>query len=139
MFMKQAFSRPIAHFVPLAQGMDVCTFAELPDKELAEVWHACRQAEDSRVFQVNPDIIPREIGDEWMLIPTGTFAQRFNGMISQNEYSHYVWHQFSEPHSIAEVMEAVHAEYEDATHIMDIEVHRLIEDYVNMGLLLEKK
>lgn len=139
MFMKQAFSRPIAHFVPLAQGMDVCTFAELPDQELAEVWHACREAEDSRVFQVNPDVIPREIGDEWMLIPTGTFAQRFNGMISQNEYSHYVWHQFSEPHSIAEVMEAVHAEYEDAMHIMDIEVHRLIEDYVNMGLLQEKK
>lgn len=139
MFMKQAFSRPIAHFVPLAQGMDACTFAELPDKELAEVWHACRLAEDSRVFQVNPDVILREIGDEWMLVPTGTFAQRFNGMISQNEYSHYVWHQFTEPHSIAEVMEAVQAEYEDATHIMDIEVHRLIEDYVNMGLLLEKK
>lgn len=137
--MKQAFSRPVSHFVPLAEGIDARTLAELPEQELAQAWHACRQAEDSRVFQVNPDIIPREIGDEWMLIPTGTFAQHFNGMISQNEFSHFVWHQFAEPRAIAEVMQAVHAEYEDATHVMDVEVHRLIEDYANMGLLLEKK
>ncbi len=137
--MKQVFSRPVSHIVPLAEGIDVRTLAELPEQELAQVWHACRQVEDSRVFQVNPDIIPREIGDEWMLIPTGTFAQNFNGMISQNEFSHFVWHQFAEPRAIAEVMQAVHAEYEDSTYVMDVEVHRLIEDYANMGLLLEKK
>ena len=139
MFMKQAFGRPIAHVVPLAKGIDARTLAELPDQELAQVWHACRQSEDDRVFQVNPDVIPREIGDEWMLVPTGTLAQTFNGMISLNATSHFVWNQFAEPHSIAEVMQAVHAEYEDATHIMDLEVHRLIEDYANMGLLIEKK
>lgn len=139
MFMKQAFGRPIAHVVPLAKGIDARTLAELPDQELAQVWHACRQLEDDRVFQVNPDVIPREIGDEWMLVPTGTLAQNFNGMISLNATSHFVWNQFAEPHSIAEVMQAVHAEYEDATHIMDLEVHRLIEDYANMGLLIEKK
>lgn len=137
--MKQVFSRPVSHIVPLAEGIDARTLVELPEQELAQAWYACRQAEDCRVFQVNPDIIPREIGDEWMLIPTGTFAQNFNGMISQNEFSHFVWHQFAEPRAIAEVMQAVHAEYEDATHVMDVEVHRLIEDYVNMGLLLEKK
>ncbi len=137
--MKQVFSRPVSHIVPLAEGIDVRTLAELPEQELAQVWHACRQAEDSRVFQVNPDIIPREIGDEWMLIPTGTFAQHFNGMISQNEFSHFIWNQFTEPRSIGEVMKAVHAEFEEDIRDMDMEARHQIEDFVRMGLIIRKE
>ena len=137
--MKQAFSRPVSHIVPLAEGIDARTLAELPEQELAQVWHASCQAEDSRVFLVNPDIIPREIGDEWMLIPTGTFAQHFNGMISQNEFSHFIWNQFTEPRSIGEVMQAVHAEFEEDSRNMDIEARHQIEDFVRMGLIIRNE
>lgn len=107
------------------------------DEAFCEVFMQCIEAEDSRVFQVNPDIIVRQIGDEWLLIPTGEFAQHFNGMISLNEFSHFVWQQLEQPLSVREVLNAVQAEYEDEDNTMEIEVRRLMEDYVNLGLFRE--
>ena len=136
--MKQVFCSPIAHIVPLAEGIDARTLAELPEEKFASVLHACKEAEEGLVFQVNPDLICREIGDEWMLVPTGEFAQHFNGMISQNEFSHFIWQQFSEPRSFGEVLSAVREEFEDDEGNMDIEVRHQIEDFARMGLILEK-
>lgn len=137
--MKQAFSAATAHIVPLPKEVDATTLATLTDEELALVLHRGLKEEDSWVFMVNPDLILRQIGDEWMLVPTGEFAQHFNGMISQNEFSHFIWNQFTEPHSIGEVLSAVREEFEDDEGNMDIEVRHQIEDFARMGLILEKK
>ena len=137
--MKQAFSAATAHSVPLPKEVEATTLATLTDEELAQVLQCGLKEEDSWVFMVNPDLICREIGDEWMLVPTGEFAQHFNGMISQNEFSHFIWNQFTESRSIGEVLHAVHAEFEEDSSTMDIEVRHQIEDFVRMGLILEKK
>ena len=139
LLMKQVIDRPIAHFVPLVDDVDARTLASLPDSEFAEVWQHCMSAEKELVFRVNPDFIVREIGDEWMLVPTGDFAQHFNGMISQNEFSHFVWSQFSEPHSVGEVLQNVHSEFDDDADAMDIEVLHQIEDFARMGLIIRDK
>ena len=137
--MKQVFSGATAHIVPLPKEVDAATLVTLTDEALAQLLHRGLKEEDSWVFKVNPDLIVRQIGDEWMLVPTGEFAQHFNGMISQNEFSHFIWNQFTEPRSIGEVLQAVHAEFEEDAPTMDIEVRRQIEDFVRMGLILEKK
>ncbi len=137
--MKQVFSGAIAHIVPLTKEVDAATLATLTDEELAQMLHRGLKEEDSWVFKVNPDFIVRQIGDEWMLVPTGEFAQHFNGMISQNEFSHFIWNQFTEPRSIGEVMKAVHAEFEEDIRDMDMEARHQIEDFVLMGLIIRNE
>lgn len=133
--MKQVFTKPLAHIMPLPQGDDATMLAALTDEELHDVLCRSRQIEDELVFQVNPDVIMREIGDEWMLIPTGTFAQHFNGMISLNFFSHYILQQFEQPNSLGAVLSAAHDEFDDPHHMLDIQVRKLVMDFAQMGII----
>lgn len=133
--MKQVFTKPLAHIMPLPQGNDATMLAALTDEELHDVFCRSRQIEEEQVYQVNPDLIVREIGDEWMLIPTGTFAQHFNGMISLNLFSHYILHQFEQPNSFGAVLNAAHDEFDDPHHMLDIQVRKLVMDFAQMGVL----
>lgn len=119
----------------LSQGDDATMLASLTDEELQNVLCRSRQVEEELVFQVNPDVIVREIGDEWMLVPTGTFAQHFNGMISLNFISHYILQQFEQPNSLGAVLSAAHGEFDDPNHMLDIQVRKLVVDFTQMGII----
>ncbi len=134
--MKQVFSGATAHIVPLPKEVDAATLATLTDEELTQVLHRGLKEEDSWVFKVNPDLIVRQIGDEWMLVPTGEFAQHFNGMVSLNLFSHYIWQQFEEPNTLGAVLSAAHDEFDDPNHMLDIQVRYLVQQYVQMELFM---
>lgn len=137
--MKQVFTKPLAHFIPLPQGNDATMLATLTDEELHDVLCRSRQVEEEQVYQVNPDLIVREIGDEWMLVPTGEFAQHFNGMISLNFFSHYILQQFEQPTSLGAVLSAAHEQFNDPHHMLDIQVRKLVVDFAQMGVLARVK
>ncbi len=132
--MKEIFCGATAHIIPLPKEVDATKLATLTSEELAEVMHRGLKEEDGWVFKVNPDLIVRQIGDEWMLVPTGEFAQHFNGMISLNVFSHFVWQQFEEPNTLGAVLRAAHDEFDDPNHMLDIQVRHLVQEYVQMGL-----
>jgi hypothetical protein len=67
--MKRVFSKPEAHFMPLAEGMDTKCLASSSQDELLRVFDKCKNAEDSFFFPVNPDVLVREIGNEWVFVP----------------------------------------------------------------------
>lgn len=132
--MKSVFTKPVAHLVPLIEGTNFSALASMNDAELEVVWSKCKEAEELQVYQANPDVILREIGDEWMLVPTGQFAQHFNGMISLNSFSHFIWQQFEKPTTIKEALRAAHEQYDDPHHMMDIQVRKLVKDYLGLGV-----
>lgn len=133
--MKQCFTKPLAHIMPLPQGDDATMLAALTDEELHDVLCRSRQIEEEQVYQVNPDLVVREIGDEWMLIPTGTYTQHFNGMISLNLFSHYIFQQFEQPNSLGAVLSAAHEQFDNPHHMLDIQVRKLVMDFAQMGII----
>ena len=132
--MKGVFTKPVAHIIPLVNGMDAKSLVSLSSDELTDVVYKCKETEGFTLYKNNPDVIVREIGSEWVLVPTGDFAQQFNGMISLNVFSHFVWQQFEQPNTLAEALRAAHEQFEDPHHMLDIQVRHLVQDYVRMGL-----
>ena len=136
--MKEVFTKPVALFIPLVEGMDARCLTNLSHDELEDIVFQCKEALDSRIYQQNPDILIRNVGDEWVMVPTGELAQRFNGMISLNIFSQFVWQQFDEqPHSEGEVLRAARMQFDDPEHMLDVQVRKLISDFARMGLLLK--
>ena len=127
------------HFIPLAEGVEAVSLATLPEGEFTETVRQCKDAEAQRVYQVSSDVIKRQIGDEWILMPTGALAQRFNGMVSLSEVGDFIWEQLQEPKTLNQILEAAHAEFEDVGHMLDIETRKFISDYAFMGFLEELK
>ncbi len=137
--MKSVFTKPVAHFIPLAEGVNATTLSLLSLEKLTEVVCRCKEAEAQRIYHTNPDVIVREIGDQWVLVPTGNLAQQFNGMISLNIFSHFVWQQFEKPHKAADVLQAARTQFDDPEHMLDVQVRKLISDFARMGLFLKNE
>ena len=135
--MKEVFTKAVAHFITLIDDVDATTLSAKSEEELVHIVRRSKDAEDEFTVQVNPDLIVREIGDQWLLVPTGEFAQQFNGMISLNIFSHFVWQQFEQPNSLGAVLRAAHDQFEDPHHMLDIQVRHLVQDYARMGLFLK--
>lgn len=137
--MKQAFGKPVMHFIPLAEGVQATALASLSEADFADAVKRSKAEEGTRVFQVSPDVIKRQIGDEWILIPTGDLAQRYNGMVSLSEVGDFIWEQLQEPKKLSQLLSAVHEEFEDRGHVIDIETSEFVLNYAYMGFLKEIK
>ena len=135
--MKGTFGKPVMHFTPLAEGVQATALASLSETELADTVHMCKEQEAKKVYQVSPDVIKRQIGDEWILMPTGELAQRFNGIISLSEVGDFLWEHLQEPCSLSELLTFAHAEFEDRGHVIDIETTEFVLNYAYMGFLKE--
>lgn len=136
--MKRGYIKPIFLIVPNAKGSSV-KVDTLNDGELSTFYQECKSAEESRTFIQNPNIIERQIGDEWLLVPTGEFAQQWNGMISLNEMAHFLWTQFKEAATMQQVLQHAREEFNDPHHALEIEVRNFVYEYLYNHLLFEVK
>ena len=98
---------------------------------------ACLRAEEKLVFKANPDFVVRQIGDEFLLVPTGKFAQDFNGMISLNETGHYLIERFATPTTLGEVLNQAAQEFDDPEHQLSHDIRYTVRLYLHYGLLQE--
>ena len=134
--MKRGYFKPIFLIIPTKESVKADA---LKDNELSTYYKAFKSTQESRVFLQNPNLIERQIGDEWLLVPTGEFAQQWNGMISLNEMAHYLWTQFKKPTSMGEVLQNALEEYNDPHHALEIEVRNFVYEYLYNHLLFEVK
>lgn len=125
------------HITPNASEVNISSLQTLSGNALENALQQIRASEDDKVYQTNPNIIVRQIGDEWLLVPTGELAQHFNGMVSINQFSYIVWKMFEKPSSIRQALEVLRGQYADSNHILYIDIRSLIDDYVNMNLFCE--
>ena len=134
--MKRGYFKPIFLIIPTKESVKADA---LKDNELSTYYKDFKSTQESRVFLQNPNLIERQIGDEWLLVPTGEFAQQWNGMISLNEMAHYLWAQFKKPTSMGEVLQNALEEYNDPHHALEIEVRNFVYEYLYNHLLFEVK
>ena len=132
--MKRGYFKPIFLIIPTKESVKADA---LKDNELSTFYKEFKSTQESRVFLQNPNLIERQIGDEWLLVPTGEFAQQWNGMISLNEMAHYLWTQFKKPTSMGEVLQNALEEYNDPNNSLELEVRNFVYEYLYNHLLFE--
>ncbi|MCE2616811.1 MAG: PqqD family protein [Phocaeicola sp.] len=134
---KKVYSRPIAHFTPNTTQISIDSLATMSDKELLSFYNQCKETENAKIYQVNPDLIERRIGDEWILVPVGKLAQNFNGMITLNKFSRFLWEQFKQPTSLKDAIHAATERFDGNTSITELEVRQFIDDAIISQILNE--
>ena len=72
---------------------------------------------------VSKDFIVREIAGDYIVVPTGEEALKFNGLITLNEVGAFLWKRLEEDIELEALVEAVCEEYEveKATALLDVE------------------
>ncbi len=86
-------------------------------------------------MRLNDNFIMREIGGEYIVVPTGETARKYNGLISVNETGAFLWEELQEEVTIEQLVHKVVQKYEvdEETARKDIEVY--IEKFQSRGLL----
>ena len=137
--MKHVFNKPVWYYFPLEEGVDMTALATLPDAELQTLLQHAKQQEDQKLFQINPNFILTQVADEWLVVPTGEMAQQFNGMMSLNGSSHYVWELFQQPNSISSVLQALKDRYEGDAGDIEVELRQFVARCIAYQILQEVK
>ncbi|MCD7818458.1 MAG: PqqD family protein [Lachnospiraceae bacterium] len=87
-------------------------------------------------YQADPNFVLREIAGEAILVPTGTAAQRLNGMITLTETGTFLWKQMKTPKTIAELCEAVLEVYDMTEPEVSESVTEFVEKAVTNEMLI---
>ena len=81
----------------------------------------------------NNDFVMREIAGEAFLIPVGNASVKFNGMITLNAVSAYIWKKLENPISKEELISAMLEDYE----VEKEQVEKDVTEFLNMLKQLE--
>ena len=79
----------------------------------------------------------REIAGEFILVPTGAAAAKFNGLITMNEVGKFIFQTLAEEHTAQEVAARITGEYrvDAGTALADLE--EFLQQLRQIGALVE--
>lgn len=135
--MKKKYFQPRMFFLKYGEGEDKKCALNCSDEELRAYVQHLKDVDDQQVYQGSKDVVERQVMEEWVLVPVGSLAEQGHSMITLNGTGYFIWKQLREPHSLSEVLEAVHQHYDDPYHVMDMDVRTTVHDLAAMGLLIE--
>ncbi|MGN1344090.1 MAG: PqqD family protein [Traorella sp.] len=58
------------------------------------------------------EFILREIADEYILIPTGSTTEQFNGMINLSETAAFIWNHIEEAETFYDLIDMITSNYD---------------------------
>ncbi len=88
---------------------------------------------------VSKDFIVREIAGDYIVVPTGEEALKFNGLITLNEVGAFLWKKLQEDVELEALVKAVCEEYEveEETALEDVkEFLQILRDH---EMLMQQK
>ena len=83
------------------------------------------------------DFILRQIGGEAVLVPIGDAGELENSMISLNDTFAFIIRQFESPRSVAEVISAARAEYEDPDGLLEKHITEVTQELLSRNIIKE--
>lgn len=89
-------------------------------------------------MQIKKDFVLREIAGEYIIIPTGSTALEFNGLITVNEVGVLLWKMLQEEVTLEQLVQGVMAEYEVEEEVVTEDIQEFL-DTLMQGGILEKK
>ena len=88
-------------------------------------------------MQISKDFILQKVGGSYVAVPVGETSKTFNGMVRLNETGVFLWKKLSEKDSTEEdLVNALLAEYDVAREIAAADVHRIVEQLRQSGILV---
>ena len=88
-------------------------------------------------MKVSKEFILREIAGENILVPIGTAAAHFNGLISMNEVGRFLFDLLAEEHTAQELADRVCGEYDVARETALQDVEEFLQQLREIGALVE--
>ena len=82
-------------------------------------------------MKVKDGFVVREIAGEYIVVPTGEIALKFNGIITINETGSFIWKQLQKETDEETVIQAIVDEYE-------VEPKQAKEDFEEFAGILKK-
>lgn len=83
------------------------------------------------------DYIMREIAGETILIPSGSAAQKFNGLITVNELGGFIWSILAEDVSLDTIVERITSDYEVDADTARTDAMEFLDELRRVGALEE--
>ena len=90
------------------------------------------------LYQVHPDFVLREIGDEAVLVPVGDANDFENCVISLNDTYCFIWKQFQEPNTIEAVTAQALGQYEAPEGLIELQVKEAVEELIKRSVLVKR-
>lgn len=89
-------------------------------------------------MRVSKDFIMREIAGEFILVPVGAAATKFNGLITMNELGKFIFDLLAEEHTVQELSEKITREYDVSLETAESDLREFLQQLREIGALVEE-
>lgn len=86
-------------------------------------------------MQIKKEFVLREIAGDYIIIPTGTTALEFNGLITVNEVGVLLWKMLQEEVSLEQLVQGVTDEYEVDAEVAREDILEFLDTLKQGGVL----
>lgn len=90
-------------------------------------------------MRASKDFIMREIAGEFILVPVGAAAMKFNGLITMNELGKYIFELLAEERTVRELAEKITGEYDVSLETALQDTEEFLRQLRDVGALVEEK
>ena len=88
-------------------------------------------------MQISKDFILQKVGSSHVAVPVGEASKSFHGMVRLNETGVFLWKKLSEKDcSEEDLVNAILEEYDVAREIAAADIHRIVEQLREGGILV---
>ena len=88
-------------------------------------------------MRVSNDYIMRQIAGEFLLVPTGAAAARFNGLITMNDVGRFIFQMLAEEHTVCEVAALITKEYDVDENTALADTEEFVQQLRQIGALVD--
>lgn len=90
------------------------------------------------MMRVSDEFILREIAGEYMLVPVGSAAAAFNGLITMNEVGNFIFNAMHTDRTVEELVEQITSEYEVPAETARTDLMEFLEQLRRVNALVEE-
>lgn len=88
-------------------------------------------------MKVSNDFILREIAGEYILVPVGAAAAKFNGLITLNELGKFIFEALADDCTLGQLVEKITAEYDVDAATAAADAEEFLGELRGIGALLD--
>jgi len=93
----------------------------------------------NRKWKRNPQVAARRIGDETILVPTGSGIVDHRCLYTLNETGSFLWELMARPRSFEEMASAVAAEFDATRQQAESDLAGFLQDLAGEGCIVEEE
>lgn len=90
-------------------------------------------------MRINKEFVLREIAGDYIIIPIGSTALEFHGLITVNEVGVTLWKMLQEEVTMEDLVQGVLAEYDVEEEVAREDIQEFLDTLVSGGILAKEE